>query len=306
MNISILHSPSRQWNKSFRVILGPEEPKNGELGSILSTTVTIIDHHVNEASILPSLPVVVSLLHYDTAAEHQEEPVSPGYPLICITSCEEQHPEFQRTEQLCDQTGFHENSPMKYSWEVAVPGEGEESLTPFHVLTESTLFGNASSKVLDSMFFARQFRVRCVVQPVLESGYLGISLRSRPVVVSSSNTICGQPGINVGLQSQSLIAKLSYVNFTDQKHPNTVKIDVKIPHQDGMVPLISTLPLHNIRYLLTDNLYRVHHTCSNLKPPFGFFEAIEKTPNMTHVSSRPYQWDEKLRKVKSIEFLTIF
>lgn len=34
--------------------------------------------------------------------------------------------------------------------------------------------------------------------------------------------------------------------------------------QDGLLPLISTYPLHNIEYLLMQNIYRQQHVCSNL------------------------------------------
>lgn len=39
---------------------------------------------------------------------------------------------------------------------------------------------------------------------------------------------------------------------------------MQIPHQDGMLPLISTLPLHNLHFLLSESIYRHQHVCSNL------------------------------------------
>ena len=39
---------------------------------------------------------------------------------------------------------------------------------------------------------------------------------------------------------------------------------VEIPHQDGMLPLVSTFPLHNIRFLLSEPVYRQQHVCSNI------------------------------------------
>ncbi|KAB7500158.1 Extracellular matrix protein FRAS1 [Armadillidium nasatum] len=294
IELKIIHNSARQWNKFFRVILGPEEPVNGELGTIISTTITINAHQNSEPSILPSPPIVVSLLYYDNAAEHYQEPQSPGYPLICITPCEKQHPEFIKVKKLCKQNGFDRHSKLKYLWEVAVPEEGRSSLTPFHTLTDSTLFGNSSSKVLDSMFFARQFRVRCIVQPVLTDGYVGVPLSSKPITISSSNPICIQPVMKMGHQGQTFTAKLTYLNFTNEDNPNTIKIEVNIPHQDGMVPLLSTLPLHNVRYILTDSLYRAHHICSNIQTSSGFL-SNGKDISFQEKEARPYQWDDKLR-----------
>lgn len=39
---------------------------------------------------------------------------------------------------------------------------------------------------------------------------------------------------------------------------------MQIPHQDGMLPLVSTMPLHNLHFLLSESIYRHQHVCSNL------------------------------------------
>ena len=39
---------------------------------------------------------------------------------------------------------------------------------------------------------------------------------------------------------------------------------MQIPHQDGMLPLVSTMPLHNLHFLLSESIYRQQHVCSNL------------------------------------------
>lgn len=43
-----------------------------------------------------------------------------------------------------------------------------------------------------------------------------------------------------------------------------IHISVQIPHQDGMLPLVSTMPLHNLHFLLSESIYRQQHICSNL------------------------------------------
>lgn len=299
VKITIVHNPERQWHKTFLVVLGPDDPINAELGSIISATITILDHESSGSSVLPAPPVVISLLHYDNIEEHLGEPASPGYPLVCVTPCNMKYPESAVTAEMCAEAGLNSTS-LQYSWEVAVPADGDGSLTPFHSLTDNTLFASAHSKVLDSMFFARHFWVRCIAQPVKSDGVLGIPLRSKAISVGIQNGICqkplvpGQPG---GFQSQSFIAALSYINSTDDTHPNTVKIYVEIPHQDGMVPVLSTLPIHNLRYLLTEELYRVHHMCSNLVPGVGF---LDETPTQYPPNPRPHQWNENLRENKSL------
>lgn len=300
MELTIVHNPSRQWHETFSLVLGPEEPVNAELGTITTAAVTILDHKSSGSSVLPAPPVVTSLLHYDNIEEHLGEPASPGYPLVCVTPCDPKYPESAKTAEMCAQAGLNA-SQMQYSWEVAIPADGDGLLMPFHSLTDDTLFASPNTKVLDSMFFARHFRVRCVAQPVRSDGVFGIPLRSKPISIGIHNGICqtplvpGQPG---GFQSQSFIATLSYINSTDEKHPNTVKIHVEIPHQDGMVPIVSTLPVHNLRYLLTEQLYRVHHTCSNMDLTAGFLaEAQDQHP----INPRPYQSDSRLREKKSLE-----
>lgn len=44
----------------------------------------------------------------------------------------------------------------------------------------------------------------------------------------------------------------------------SIHISVQIPHQDGMLPLVSTMPLHNLHFLLSESIYRQQHVCSNL------------------------------------------
>ena len=296
VDLTILHNSKRQWHKTFKLVLGSEETVNAEIGAIATATITILDHESSGTSILPAPPIAASLLHYDNIDEHVDDPASPGYPLICVTPCDVRYPNSNATLAMCAEAGLNASS-IHYSWEVAVPSEGDDVFTPFHSLTDDTIFASPHQKVLDSMFFAKHFRVRCIAQTVRINGDSGVPLRSKPVFIDSENGICqtplapGQPG---GFQTQSFLASLSYVNASDSAHPNTVKIHIEVPHQDGMIPLISTLPVHNLRYLLTEKLYRAHHMCSNFEDSAGFLDR-HKTLHPPH--PRPYQWDEGLREV---------
>jgi len=75
------------------------------------------------------------------------------------------------------------------------------------------------------------------------------------------NPSLGEAG---GLGAQSFRAKLNYIRPNSGKHSNKIHITVEIPHQDGMLPLLSTMPIHNIEFLLSHNTYRQQHLCSNL------------------------------------------
>ncbi|CAL4166611.1 unnamed protein product, partial [Meganyctiphanes norvegica] len=300
IELKIVRNSGRQWHETFTLIIGPDDPINAELGVITSAAITIYDHESAGSSVLPAPPLVTSLLYYNNVKEHLGEPATAGYPLICVTPCDANYPESDKTKEMCSESGINVTS-IKYSWEVAIPGDGDDVFTPFHSLNDDNLFASPHSKVLDSMFFARHFRVRCVAQPVRGNGEFGIPLRSKPIPIGINNGICqttivpGQPG---GYQGQSFVASLSYINASNSQHPNTIKIHVEIPHQDGMIPLVSTLPLHNLRYLLTEQLYRAHHTCSNMDPLSGFLDnSLEHYP----LHPRPHQWDHKLRENKTLE-----
>ncbi|CAB1322442.1 unnamed protein product [Coregonus sp. 'balchen'] len=58
------------------------------------------------------------------------------------------------------------------------------------------------------------------------------------------------PYTGVNHMAQSFIATLKYLDVKHKEHPNRIHISVQIPHQDGMLPLVSTMPLHNLHFLL--------------------------------------------------------
>ncbi|XP_071403699.1 extracellular matrix organizing protein FRAS1-like isoform X2 [Pithys albifrons albifrons] len=89
-----------------------------------------------------------------------------------------------------------------------------------------------------------------------------------------------------------------------------IHILVQIPHQDGMLPLISTLPLHNLHFLLSESIYRHHHVCSNLVTvrdlrgisEGGFLDGV--TPDSLVLGTgydHPYQLDPVVREPKTIQ-----
>lgn len=265
--IEILYNKRRNWALAFTVILGPNEVMNAEIGNKSKAIVTIPRVESTESLILPSVPVVVSLMYYDDIRKGLTQDAKSGYPLICITPCDVNYPDYAVTSTLCRESRIN-TSALSYSWEIAMPLSTEDNMSPFEKITDSPLFISAYSKVLDSVYFRPHENVRCVVQPVDSKGHLGISLRSKSIRISSESGFCltsnkmQYPAAS--LSSQPFTASLSYINSSDVHHPNKLQIHIEISHEDGLLPLISTYPLHNIEFLLMHNVYRQQHVCSNL------------------------------------------
>lgn len=215
------------------------------------------------------------------------------------------------TGTICEQAGINATN-IHYSWEVAMPTDTEGSRAPFERIVDDTPFTTANHKVLESIYFSRRFHVRCVAQPYDKYGRPGVPLRSNIVTIGTNNGICHTPittGVSRGLQAQSFIANLEYLDPTHEEHPNTLHVSVEIPHQDGMLPLISTLRIHNIRLLLTQAVYRQQHICSNLinDENFGgledytFLDAIDYNNIFLGPGhDYPYQFDSTLREEKAL------
>ena len=64
-----------------------------------------------------------------------------------------------------------------------------------------------------------------------------------------------------------------------------------------MIPILSTYPLHTIRYVLSEPVYRSHHQCSNLHPGFGFLD--ETTPRESR-RKFPYEYSKSLRQESTV------
>ncbi|XP_078659996.1 extracellular matrix organizing protein FRAS1-like [Branchiostoma floridae x Branchiostoma belcheri] len=309
--VDILYNDKPEWHESFSIILGPDEPTNAVLGKIAMATVTIMDREASGSLVLPSSPILVSLMDYDEVeiAQEKEKDPSPGYPLVCVTPCDPRYPKYTVTSELCHQAGINE-SIITYSWEVAMPTDAMGTRQPFETVTDTTVYTRTDGKVLDSVYFSRRFHVRCVAQPVDGYGHRGVALRSNIVTIGTEN-ICHTPvkaGVSRGFQAQSFIANLEYIEPGKPRHPNRLHINIQVPHQDGMVPLVSTFPLHNLQFLLSRSVYRQQHVCSNLVTPAerngltqtGFLDAVRDDDILAR-SGFAHQFDEDLRGKETVE-----
>ncbi|XP_032772670.1 extracellular matrix protein FRAS1 [Rattus rattus] len=314
--VEILSNEDREWHESFSLVLGPDDPVEAVLGDVTTATVTILDQEAAGSLILPAPPIVVTLADYDHVEELSKEGVkkapSPGYPLVCVTPCDPHYPRYAVMKERCSEAGINQTS-VQFSWEVAAPTDGNGARSPFETITDSTPFTSVNHKVLDSIYFSRRFHVRCVAKAVDKVGHVGTPLRSNVVTIGTDSAICHTPvvaGTARGFQAQSFIATLKYLDVKHKEHPNRIHISVQIPHQDGMLPLISTMPLHNLHFLLSESIYRHQHVCSNLvtaRDLRGLSEAGFLDDAGLHSTAlgpgydRPFQFDPSVREPKTIQ-----
>ncbi|XP_060043899.1 extracellular matrix organizing protein FRAS1 isoform X2 [Erinaceus europaeus] len=314
--VEILSNEDREWHESFSLVLGPDDPVEAVLGEVTTATVTILDQEAAGSLILPAPPIVVTLADYDHVEEVTKDGVkkspSPGYPLICVTPCDPHFPRYTIMKERCSEAGINQTS-VQFSWEVATPTDGNGARSPFETVTDNTPFTSVNHKVLDSIYFSRRFHVRCVAKAVDKVGHVGTPLRSNIVTIGTDSAICHTPvvaGTARGFQAQSFIATLKYLDVKHKEHPNRIHISVQIPHQDGMLPLISTMPLHNLHFLLSESIYRHQHVCSNLvttRDLRGISEAgflDDRVYDSTAAGpgyDRPFQFDPRVRESKTIQ-----
>jgi hypothetical protein len=116
-----------------------------------------------------------------------------------------------------------------------------------------------------------------------------------------------------GFQAQNFQANLKYLDSSHPDHPNSIHITVEVPHEDGLLPLVSTTQINNIGkkfpiflflkklldFLLRDRLFRQQHVCSNMLTPEeapetdsqrGFLDSYDaaRVPSMSGFD-RPHQ-----------------
>ncbi|XP_013870055.1 extracellular matrix organizing protein FRAS1 [Austrofundulus limnaeus] len=315
--VEILSNEDREWHESFSLVLGPDDPVEAVLGEITMTTVTILDQEAAGSLILPAPPIVVSLADYDHVQEVTKEgskkTPSPGYPLVCVTPCDPHYPKYSVMKEHCEEAGINQTQ-VHFSWEVAAPTDSNGARSPFETVTDTTPYTSVNHMVLDSIYFSRRFHVRCVAQARDKSGHPGTPLRSNVVTVGTEGSICHTPvttGTARGFQAQSFIATLRYLDVKHKEHPNRIHISVQIPHQDGMLPLVSTMPLHNLHFLLSESIYRQQHVCSNLVTikelqglsDSGFLDDVSyDSISLGPGYDRPYQFNPNVREAKTIQF----
>jgi extracelluar matrix protein FRAS1 len=129
----------------------------------------------------------------------------------------------------------------------------------YSCISDNTPFTTATSQVLDSIYFAPNCIVRCVVDPGNSVPVVSVE------VTISREGVCANPRTpETKGHQKSLTTDIQYNEPSAAQFPNTIHIQVTIPHRDGIMPIISTFPIHNMKLLLNDQVYRSQHVCSNL------------------------------------------
>ncbi|GAB6028191.1 Extracellular matrix protein fras1, variant 2 [Chamberlinius hualienensis] len=266
-----------------------EDLTNAGLGTLTKCTVIIVGRNLTN-SVFPAPPVVMSLSFETNFQSALDKFRSPSYPLICITSCNPLYYDYNKTKTFCDNNRVNISS-VNYFWEIQLPSSTSQfQKNEFQILTRKTLISNVDSSVLDPVYFRPGFLVRCVVRPVLHPNILGLVSRSKEIEISSDG-YCGSSSNST--IAMPFIATLSYIDANDYSRSNLLKVQVDIPHQDGMVPVISTKELHNLNLLLNDEItYRKHHLCSNLILP-GELESVDPNSLFLNPQNGFYQHDKR-------------
>lgn len=177
----------------------------------------------------------------------------------------------------------------------------------FRSIDSETFFAGTSMITLDSIYFGPGSRVRCTARAMTYENYKGLGSTSNPVTISRKEGLC-LPRQMGDIGSESFTAQITYTGSENSKYPNMIRIQVLVPHIDGMLPAISTKSLSNFEITLTaDASRRGQHLCSNLldvsevQTKRGF---LTEHATDSHVirGTEPYQYSSKLRGNATLRF----
>ncbi|KAM7374500.1 hypothetical protein PAMP_007153 [Pampus punctatissimus] len=263
VEVEVLYDGVREMREAFTLHLKPDE------NMVAETQVTKVIVYIEETNSMadvtfPSLPHVVSLLHYDDVARTPDNLHPPaGYPVICVTACNTKYPDYDKTGSICVSEHIN-NTLTRYRWLISAPAGPDGVTSPMREVDFDTFFTSSKMITLDSVYFQAGSRVQCAARAVNSNGDEGLELSSPIVTVSQQEGMC-QPRKMGTVGAEPFSAKLRYTGADDPKHPNLIKVTVTMPHIDGMLPIISTRPLMNFELTLSPDGTRVgNHRCSNL------------------------------------------
>uniref|UniRef100_A0A8D3CMV7 FRAS1 related extracellular matrix 2b n=1 Tax=Scophthalmus maximus TaxID=52904 RepID=A0A8D3CMV7_SCOMX len=298
----------------------PHEPitRAQQFVSINALVPLLVDQQISKAIIyieetnsmadvtFPSVPRVVSLLHYDDIDRTRDSLPVSGYPVICVTACNPKYPDYDKTGSICVNENIN-NSLTHYRWLVSAPTGPDGVTSPMREVDFDTFFTSSKLITLDAVYFQAGSRVQCAARAVNSNGDEGLELLSPTVSVSTDEGMC-QPRVVGTVGAEPFSAKLRYTGGEDTDHPNLIKLTVTMPHIDGMLPIVSTRPLSNFELTLSPDGTRVgHHRCSNLldfaevKTRHGFLTEATKNPEVIGETA-PYQFSTSLRGSSTLRF----
>ncbi|XP_029923159.1 FRAS1-related extracellular matrix protein 2b [Myripristis murdjan] len=305
VEVEILFDGVREMREAFTVHLKPDENMVAE--TKMSKAIIYIEETNSMADVtFPSVPRVVSLLHYDDIDRAGDSLPVAGYPVICVTACNPKYPDYDRTGSICVSENIN-NTLTRYRWLVSAPTGPDGVTSPMREADFDTFFSSSKLITLDSVYFQAGSRVQCAARAVNSNGDEGLELSSPIVSISVEEGMC-QPRALGTVGAEPFSAKLRYTGAEDPDHPNLIKLTVTMPHIDGMLPVVSTRPLSNFELTLSPDGTRVgNHRCSNLldytevKTRHGFLTDATKNPEVIGETS-PYQYSTALRGSSTLRF----
>ncbi|KAM9846954.1 FRAS1-related extracellular matrix protein 2-like [Aulostomus maculatus] len=306
VEVEVLYDGVREMRESFTLHLKPDE------NMVAETQVTKVIVYIEETNSMadvtfPSLPHVVSLLHYDDVARTTVTLHPPaGYPVICVTACNTRYPDYDKTGSICVSEHIN-NTLTRYRWLISAPAGPDGVTSPMREVDFDTFFTSSKMITLDSVYFQAGSRIQCAARAVNSNGDEGLELTSPIVTISQEEGMC-QPRKMGTVGAEPFSAKLRYTGADDLKHPNLIKVTVTMPHIDGMLPVISTRPLMNFELTLSPDGTRVgNHRCSNLldynevTTGHSFITALTRNPESMG-DTAPYQFSSPLRGNSTLRF----
>ncbi|XP_028322209.1 FRAS1-related extracellular matrix protein 2a [Gouania willdenowi] len=306
VEVDVLFDGTQEMREAFTLHLKPDE------NMVAETQVTKVIVYIEEANSMadvtfPSLPHVVSLLHYDDVDKTPDNLRPPaGYPVICVTACNTKYPDYDKTGSICVSEHIN-NTLTRYRWLISAPASPDGVTSPMREVDFDTFFTSSKMITLDSVYFQAGSRVQCAARAVNSNGDEGLELSSPIVTVSQEEGMC-QPRKMGTVGAEPFSAKLRYTGADDPKHPNLIKVTVTMPHIDGMLPVISTRHLMNFELTLSPDGTRVgNHRCSNIldynevTTGHGFITGSTRSPESMG-DSAPYQFSSSLRGNSTLRF----
>ncbi|XP_014777556.1 extracellular matrix protein 3 [Octopus bimaculoides] len=303
IEIEVLHDNEKEMKEFFTVHLRPDQNLVAEVKQNIQAFVYIEERKKLADVTFPTEPIVISLRDYGN--DLSREPIQ-GYPCICITPCNPRHPDFSTSKELCEKEGINDTL-TRFRWRVSAPRHPDDAPSGLSNVEANTFFTSTKGITLDSIYFGPGSEVQCGARAVNVDGDPGLELLSFPTIISSGKGLCKPQNAN-SLDFEPFSAKLRYISSQDSVYANKIQITVTVPHQDGMLPAISTRHLSNFELILSPDGTRIgQHRCSNLldyneiQTNFGFISnQTQSVHNIKEIE--PYQFNGKLRGKSALRF----
>ncbi|XP_052422928.1 FRAS1-related extracellular matrix protein 2a isoform X2 [Carassius gibelio] len=306
VEVEVLFDGVREMREAFTVHLKPDENMVAEIQ--MAKAIVYIEETNSMADVtFPSLPHVVSLLHYDVVRRTKENAhPRAGYPVVCVTACNPKYPDYDKTGSICISERINDTL-TRYRWLISAPSGPDGVTSPMREADFDTFFTSSKMITLDSIYFQAGSRVQCAARAVNSNGDEGLELSSPIVSISMEEGMC-QPRKLGTVGAEPFSAKLRYTGAEDPEYANLVKLTVSMPHIDGMLPVVSTRALSSFELTLSPDGTRVgNHRCSNLlnfnevSTRHGFL--TKATRNIESVGETlPYQYSPVLRGQSTLRF----